>query len=155
VVEPDEAARTPELAVLSALAHGGRQDGGKTLETLVDAYRALDADHRALYHDVVSATLPQAARLYLEALVKLKNYEYQSDFARHYFGQGKAEGMAEGKVVGEAEGVAKAILAVLSARGVCVSPDVRARILGCGDLAQLETLVKRAGVVSTVEKLFG
>jgi hypothetical protein len=48
VVEPDEAARTPELAVLSALAHGGRQDGGETLETLVDAYRALDADHRAL-----------------------------------------------------------------------------------------------------------
>jgi hypothetical protein len=82
--------------------------------------------------------------------VKLKNYEYQSDFARHYFGQGKAEG----KVAGEADGVAKAILTVLSARGVCVSADVRARILGCDDLAQLEVWVERAGVVSTAAQLF-
>jgi hypothetical protein len=49
VIEPDEAARTPELAVLSAMAHGGRPDGAKTLESLVDAYGALDPDHRALY----------------------------------------------------------------------------------------------------------
>ncbi|WP_329246996.1 hypothetical protein OG417_52715 [Actinoallomurus sp. NBC_01490] len=90
--------------------------------------------------------LPQAARHYLETLMKLKNYEYQSDFARHYFGEGKAEGAVEA--------VAKTILMVLSARGVCVSPDVRDRIVGCGDLAQLEAWAQRAGVVTTAAELF-
>lgn len=147
VVEPDEAVRSPELAVLSAMAHGGREDGAKTLESLAEAYGALDPDHRALYHDVVSAVLPQAAQHYLETLLKLKNYEYQSDFARHYFDKGKAEGRARG--------AAKAILIVLAGRGVPVSPDLRARIVGCGDLAQLEAWAERAGVVSTAAELFG
>lgn len=146
VLEPDEAARSPELAVLSALAHGHREDAGKTLESLIDAYGVLDDDHRALYHDVVSAVLPQATRHYLETLMKLKNYEYQSDFARHYFSEGKAEGAVEA--------VAKTILMVLSARGVCVSADVRDRIVGCGDLAQLEAWAQRAGVVTTAAELF-
>ncbi|WP_329249192.1 hypothetical protein OG417_02690 [Actinoallomurus sp. NBC_01490] len=114
----------------------------------------LDDDHRALYHDVVSAVLPQAAQHYLETLMKLKNYEYQSDFARHYFGEGKAEGIAEGKAEGEVESAAKIILRVLAARGVCVSPEVRTRITGCGDLAQLETWAERAAVVSTAAELF-
>lgn len=149
VVEPDEAVRSPELAVLSAMAHGGREDGAKTLESLTGAYGALDPDHRALYHDVVSAVLPQAAQHYLEALLKLKNYEYQSDFARHYFGEGEAKGRAEGKV----EEAAKVTLMVLAARSVCVSPEVRARIIGCGDLAQLEAWAERAAVVSTAAEL--
>jgi hypothetical protein len=154
VVTPEEATRVPELAVLSALAHGGGQDGEKTLASLVDAYGVLDDDHRALYHDVVSAVLPQAAQHYLETLMKLKNYEYQSDFARHYFSKGKAEGRAEGKAQGEVESAAKIILRVLAARGVCVSPEARARITGCGDLAQLEAWAERAAVVSTTAELF-
>ena len=155
VVEPDEAVRSPELGVLSAMAHGGREDGAKTLESLAEAYGALDPDHRALYHDVVSAVLPQAAQHYLETLLKLKNYEYQSDFARHYFDKGKAEGRTKGKAEGRARGAAKAILIVLAGRGVPVSPDLRARIVGCGDLAQLEAWAERAGVVSTAAELFG
>ncbi|MFB9833346.1 hypothetical protein [Actinoallomurus acaciae] len=90
--------------------------------------------------------LPQAAQHYLETLLKLKNYEYQSDFARHYFGEGKAEG--------KVEEVAKVILMVLAARSVCVSPEVRARIIGCGDLVQLEAWAERAAVVSTAVELF-
>lgn len=142
VIEPDDAARTPELAVLSAMAHGGRPDGAKTLESLVDAYGALDPDHRALYHDVVSAMLPQAARHHLETLMKLKNYEYQSDFARHYFDNGKVEEAA------------KAVLMVLSGRGICVSPEIRARVTGCTDLAQLEVWLQRAVVISAAAELF-
>ncbi|GAB3962811.1 hypothetical protein GCM10029978_019080 [Actinoallomurus acanthiterrae] len=78
--------------------------------------------------------------------MKLKNYEYQSDFARRYFGDGKAEG--------EVKGTAKAVLTVLSGRGACVSPDIRARITGCTDLAQLEAWLQRAVVVSTAAELF-
>ena len=154
VIEPDEAARNPELAVLSALAHGAGPDGPKTLDVLPDAYGALDRDHRALYHDVIFAVLPLAARSYLETMMKLKGYEYQSDFARHYFGEGNAEGKAEGKAEGEIAGAVKVILMVLSGRGICVSPDVRDRIAGCTDPAQLEVWAERAGVVSTAGELF-
>jgi hypothetical protein len=42
--------------------------------------------------------------------------EYKSDFARRYYGQGKAEGKTEGKTEGKAEGEAYAVLAVLTAR---------------------------------------
>jgi hypothetical protein len=75
-----------------------------------------------------------------------QKYEYQSDFARRYFGQGKAEGKAEGE--------AKAVLAVLATRGIEVPDDARARITSCTDLDQLETWVRRAVTAHCVHDLF-
>jgi hypothetical protein len=43
---------------------------------------------------VVLAALPAAARHHLEALMATRTYKYQSDFARRYFGQGRAERVA-------------------------------------------------------------
>jgi hypothetical protein len=60
------------------------------------------------------------------------NYEYQSDFARRYFGRGKAEGKAE------------AVLAVLAARQIAVPDEVRARITTCADVAILDRWLARA-----------
>ena len=73
-------------------------------------------------------------------------YEYKSDFARRYYGQGREEGRAEGE--------AKALLGFLGARGIVVPDDARERIMRCTDLDQLETWVRRAVTVSTVEDLF-
>ncbi|MGH3709310.1 MAG: hypothetical protein ACRDRQ_14680, partial [Pseudonocardiaceae bacterium] len=78
------------------------------------------------------------------------SYEYQSDFARRYFSQGRTEGRAEG----EARGEAKAVLAFLDARGITVSDDVRARIAACTDLDQLDTWVRRAATATTSQDLF-
>ena len=64
------------------------------------------------------------------------NYEYQSDFARRYVAQGKAEG--------EAAGRAHAVLAVLAARRLDVPAAVRARIAACTDLAKLDAWLGRA-----------
>jgi flagellar biosynthesis/type III secretory pathway protein FliH len=76
------------------------------------------------------------------------NYEYQSDFARRYFGQGKAEGIAEGKAEGiaegKAEGKAEAVLAVLAARQIAVPDEIRARIATCADVALLDRWLARA-----------
>lgn len=69
-------------------------------------------------------------------------YEYKSDFARRYYGQGRAEGEA------------KALLGFLEARGIVVPDDARERIMRCTDLDQLETWVRQAVTVSTVEELF-
>jgi hypothetical protein len=64
------------------------------------------------------------------------SYEYQSDFARRYVAQGRAEG--------EAAGRAHALLAVLAARGLEVPDDVRTRIASCTELGRLDTWLSRA-----------
>ncbi|WP_046468322.1 hypothetical protein [Allosalinactinospora lopnorensis] len=69
-------------------------------------------------------------------------YEYRSDFARKYYGQGMAEGEAKG------------VVAVLAARGIPVSKEVRERILTCTDLDQVDTWLQRALTAKTVDDLF-
>ncbi|MQY06033.1 hypothetical protein ACRB68_41130 [Actinomadura sp. RB68] len=80
----------------------------------------------------------------------LKNYEYQSEFAREYFGKGVAEGRAKEKT----ETTAKNVLHILRTRSVCVSDEARRRILGCQDLGQLQTWLERAITASSTRELF-
>lgn len=82
-------------------------------------------------------------------------YEYQSDFARRYFFQGKSEGRAEGKAEGEAKGEAKALLTVLEARGIDVPGPARHRITECTDTNQLETWIRRATTATTIDDVLG
>ncbi len=63
--------------------------------------------------------------------------------------EGLARGRAEGLAQGLAEGRAKAILRVLTARGVAVPTQVREQILGCSDLGVLERWLDRA-VTATI-----
>ena len=55
---------------------------------------------------------------------------------------------------GEAHGEARALIAVLSARGLEVPEDARERINGCTDLDQLDVWVRRAATAKTVKELF-
>lgn len=143
VTDPALARRSPELAVLSAMAHGDRPDQTIVFAALLAALEVVDHDHANLYADIVLAVLPAAARDSLEALMTTTTREYQSDFARRYFDQG------------EARGEARAVLAVLDARGVAVPDEVREEIVGCTDLDQLDRWVRRAVTASTVHDLFG
>ena len=82
VTDPAEAARRPELGVLSAMAHGETDQGATIAGAVLPAVRDLD-DHRArFYYDLVVNSLNDAARRALEAM--MKGYEYQSDFAKKY-----------------------------------------------------------------------
>lgn len=76
----------------------------------------------------------------------IKGYEYQSEALRQSF--------AEGEARGEAKGAARIILRRLAGRGLCVSPEIRDRITGCTDIAQLETWSDRANLVTTARQLF-
>jgi len=150
VTDLDEAARGPELSVLSAMAHGAHPDRSKVLDALLSALAAVDEDLALLYSDIVLAALPVAAQHYLEALMTTRTYEYQSDFARRHRSQGRAEGEAEGR----AEAKVMAVLAVLDTRGIEVPDDARARITQCSDLHQLDTWVRRAVTADSVQDLF-
>lgn len=142
VTDAGEAVRSPELAVLSAMTAGSRPEQGEVFRALLAALESVDHERAGLYADVVLAALPEAARHHLEAMMVIDTYEYQSEFARRYFGQGKAEGEAE------------AVLAVLDARGVEVPTEARDRIAGCTDLDELETWVRRAATATSVDDLF-
>lgn len=132
----------PELTALSAMVHGAGPDGEKVLATLVDSVWKTRRELGHVYIDEVSAVLPEAARKLLEALMETKNREYKSEFARRYFNEG------------EARGEAKAVLTVLSARGIEVPEEARVRISECTDLAQLEEWVRLAATARSVTDLF-
>lgn len=94
VTDKDAAKADPELAVLSAMAHGASVDTEMALGIALAAMAAsagLDAERSILYFDLVVASLSEAARRSLQAMDPAK-YEFQSDFAKHYIARGKAEG---------------------------------------------------------------
>ena len=78
-------------------------------------------------------------------------YEYQSEFAKRYVAQGETRGEAKG----EAKGRAAALLAVLGARGIEVSEELRVRILACTQLTMLEGWLVRAATARSAAEVFG
>ena len=146
-VTEEEAARAPELAVLSTMAHG-REAGGAVLAlAAMGAVVRLDADRARLYHDLVMQYLGAAVRAELEALMATGKYEYQSEFARKYI----AEGRTQGQLIAKAE----AVMSVLAARGFQPTEEQRQRILACRDLETLDRWVWRAASAASVEDALG
>ncbi|MET8777716.1 hypothetical protein ABZV58_22160 [Nocardia sp. NPDC004654] len=157
VVTDLETANTlPELAVLSAASHHTHPDNAKVFAAALAALDTFEEDRADLYYDFILTRLPRAARSVWETLMTstLRNYEYQSDFARRYFAQGKKRGEAEGHKKGEAEGEVRALLTVLDARGIPVSDEARDRITACTDTDVLAEWVRRAVTVASAEELF-
>jgi hypothetical protein len=144
VTDPEEAARRPELGVLSALAHGEDEQGATIAAAVLPAIRGFDDDRVKLYCDLVYNSLNEAARRALEAM--MKGYEYQSDFAKKYVAQGLTEGLTKGR----AEEAARAVLTVLRVRGIAVPDDIRERILAQKDPERLERWLEKAAVATSV-----
>src|SRR3954471_7427794 len=140
VTDPGEAARRPELGVLSALAHGDTEQGATIAAAVLPAIRELDEDRVKLYYDLVYNSLNEAARRSLEAM--MKGYEYQSDFAKKYVAQGRDEGSTER--------AAHDVLTVLQARGLAVPDAARERILSQKDPERLERWLEKAAVGASV-----
>ena len=87
VTDPVEAARRPELAVLSAMAHGETEHGAAIAAAVLPTIRSLDDERARFYGDLVLSCINDAARRALETM--MKGYEYQSDFAKKYVAQGE------------------------------------------------------------------
>ncbi|MBM7784821.1 hypothetical protein [Tenggerimyces flavus] len=76
--------------------------------------------------------------------------EYRDPFVRKHVMQGRAEG----EVIGEAKGEAKSLIAVLTARGIAVPAEVRARINQTDDSERLMTWIRRAVTAETLDEVF-
>jgi hypothetical protein len=152
VTDLEEAARRPELGVLSALAYADTEQGATIAATVLPAIQGLEEDRAKLYFDLVYNSLNDAARRTLEAM--MKGYEYQSDFAKKYVAQGLTQGRTEGRTQGRTEGrteeAARAVLTVLRARGLAVKDADRERILAQKDPERLERWLEKAVVAASV-----
>jgi hypothetical protein len=138
-----EAARRPELAVLSAMAHGASELGAAIAAAVLPAIRELDDERARFYGDLVYNALNEAARRALEAM--MKGYEYQSDFAKKYVAQGEA--------LGEATARARDVLTVLRVRGIAVPDAERELILAQKDPARLEHWLEKAAIAASLAEV--
>ena len=148
-VTDDAVAReNPELAVLSAMAHGRDADPSRAIEIALAAQRAsvrLDADRSRIYGDLIMNSLGEAAREALKTMATQK-YEFQSDFARHYIALGEAQGAARGR--------AALILRLLIARFGRVEPQIDDRIQQAS-VAELDAIGERLLTARTLQDVLG
>jgi hypothetical protein len=150
VMDEARARADPELAVLSAMAHGRDQNTKKSLQIAVAAQLAsagLDEDRSRLYFDLVLNSLSEAAREALQNMEPAK-YEYQSDFARRYYGQGQADGLANGLAKGRAD----LVIRLLTLRFGALSTEVQARILAAS-IAELDAVAERLLTARTLQEV--
>ncbi len=103
-----------------------------------NASSGLDADRQKIYFDLILNALGEAAR---QALKKMdaRTYEYQSDFARQYIAQGKAEGRAA------------LILRLLALRFGAVGAEIESRIRGAS-IPELDLIGERLLTARTLEE---
>ncbi|HEU4616858.1 MAG TPA: DUF4351 domain-containing protein [Gammaproteobacteria bacterium] len=157
VTEESVARSDPELAVLSAIAHG-RADENAVLAASIAAAAlgasvGLDADRSRLYCDLILTSLSEAVRRELQTMDPVK-YRYQSEFAKRYIALGKEEGKAEGKAEGRAEGRAELIRRLLTLRFGALTREASARI-ATASIEELDAIGERLLSARTLEQALG
>lgn len=138
VVDLDQARRAPELAVLSAIAHGHTavDDAVRLADIAARASSQLGAQRFAVYYDLIISALSEAARKAFEMLPQ--THEYQDKSLKRSFSDGRAQ----------------ALLDVLESRELAVSDEQRQRILECNDAETLRAWMRKAVTVKTTDELF-
>jgi hypothetical protein len=142
----EDAQENVELAVLSAIEHGQSPDiqlAARIAVAAIFASADIDVERSRLYFDLISISLSPNARGAFEATMNSLGYEYQSDFARRYYGQGKAEGKAEGRI--------EIILKLLALRFGPLTEADQTRVRGARD-AQLDAMTEGMLTSETLEE---
>lgn len=140
ITDIDQARRTPELAVLSALAHGNDEPNlaSRVGTAALIAPLGLDPERATLYSQLIDGALSSAARAALETLMQTQDFPIKSEFARVQRASAKAE----------------SILRVLAKRHLAVSDAQRERILDCSDLDTLDRWLDTAVIATSTDELF-
>jgi len=99
-----------------------------------------------LYLDAILISLLANAPEAVEVTMNSLGFEYQSDFARRYFGEGKAEGRMEGRV--------EITLELLALRFGPLPDATQTRVRGAQD-AQVKAIAERLLTAQTLEEALG
>lgn len=98
VLERADARNTPELGVLSAIAHARSEDALAIALATIETFDLLDADRSRLYYDLICQALPEATRRALERImIKVDLNQYDTPAVRHWMDKGRQEGRQEGR----------------------------------------------------------
>jgi hypothetical protein len=145
---------TPEIAVLSAMAHGNDPDGLQVLTAMLSVVAELDEARRDFYLDLVASQLNAAACAAMEAMMEAGQAGgEQLGFMAQLKAKMEAKAEAKAKAEVKAEVKAEALLTVLQARGMSVSEAVRSKILACMDLQTLDRWIARAVTAPTADSV--
>lgn len=142
ITDIEQARRAPELAVLSFMAHADEPRVEERGAAALVALRELDSAQSEVYLDLVLVRLGPAARAILERLMAIKNYEFQSEFAKEFIAKGKASGQAT------------LLLKQLQLRGFALTEEQRQRVLTCTDDGRFELWAERVLTARSVEDVF-
>lgn len=154
VTDPEQARASPELAVLSAMAHGHSSGGLAIVLAALVGVEELAEEQATLYTDMVASCLGPVARQALEEIMANGEYQIQSEFLLKLVEKGRREGEAKGEAKGELKGKAEGVLLVLEARGLVIPDEVRQRVTASTDLAELSRWLRRAAVASAASAIF-
>jgi hypothetical protein len=150
VTDAEQAAREPELAVLSMLTHARRNTPTARLIAAA-AIRGLselvDERQQLLYSTLVRNALSAALRRELENMADIDIRKYLNAKERRNYDKAEARGKAEGK--------AEAVLRVLTKRGLPLTPPQQRQISECTDLATLDRWLDDALTAASVAELLG
>jgi len=144
--DADEAQKAPELAVLSAMVHGGGhvETAVKVALTALTAVHDLDRDRFLLYFSLIRAALSEAGRKAFS--MHPQGVQFFDESLQQSFNRGQIEGRATEK--------AAAVLDFLDARGLAISDAQRERIVSCDDLEILTRWVRRSATITSTDELF-
>jgi hypothetical protein len=137
-----DAQENVELAVLSAIEHGQSPDiqlARRIVSAAILASAAIDVERSRLYLDLLQISLSQNTPEAFETTMNSLGYEYQGDFSRRYYGQGKAEGRME------------LILKLLALRFGPLPDAIQTRVRSAQD-AQLDAVAERMLTAKTLEE---
>ena len=169
-----EDSASPELAVLSALAHGNDPGGLEVVLTALAATSELDSSHSRLYYDQIVASLNDAVYTELQTMLEQGEYQWQSKLVKQWvregleqgreqgleqgreqgLEQGREQGLEQGREQGRIGEARRAILTALEVRKLAISAQVRQRIEACADIEKLERWHRKAIVVSSAAEIF-
>jgi hypothetical protein len=150
VTTAEEAARSPELALLSAMAHGGDERAAALVNALPSALMKVPREMLPGFLAMLYKTLAPALRRQLERLMTTAFADLElPPFVQKFIDVGLVQGKAEGRVEGKAIGRAEDIVALLEIRGIAVPASVRAQVMACTDLPTLDHWFRRAAKLKT------
>jgi hypothetical protein len=160
ILDESQARADPELAVLSALAHGQDSDTQKSARIALNAQRGcrrMRPDRRQLFTDLILSGLSAAAQKELRNM-DLSTYEYQSTFARRCVRRGMVKGLIKGLAKGEAkgrvEGQCDLLIRQLTLRFGPLSAAQQKRIRQAS-IADLDAIAERVLSASTLRQALG
>jgi hypothetical protein len=145
ITELGDAKDNVELAVLSAIEHGQNADiplAARITSAAIVASSNIDAERSRLYLDLILLSLSQNVPEADESTMNSLGFEYQSNFARRYVAQGKAEGRVE------------IILKLLELRFGVLTEAIQARVNGATP-AQIDAMAERLFTAKTLEETLG